>query len=158
MLVNIKLSCLSQTRASSQLKDKVHDLTYDEIRHLSVKPLKGNTREPQMWMPPESAVRQLALILECQLEYLLTAGFPGAPTPPFLEKGCLYKCADGTVEYNLGQNVHIDDISEILCKSPDALKRKIEDLTGKNTRKPAVRKVQKQAPGNKRTLEYTPQK
>ena len=67
-------------------------LTYDEIRQYRIMvPQKTHAKarptsfwNPQSWLPLVEAIEKLSRLVECQLEYLFTAGFHEADTPDFL--------------------------------------------------------------------------
>ena len=56
-------------------------LSFDQVRALtigkksSVSITGQTTKDPKRWLPPESAIRQLADIVQLQIDYLLIAGF-----------------------------------------------------------------------------------
>ena len=56
-------------------------LSFDQVRALtigkksSVSITGQTTKDPKRWLPPESAIRQLADIDQLQIDYLLIAGF-----------------------------------------------------------------------------------
>ena len=61
-------------------------------------------RNPQLWMPPHSALVKVAKIVTLQIEYYLTVGTADAKLPPFLLSGCFSKTLDGSIEYNFGED------------------------------------------------------
>ena len=56
-------------------------LSFDQVRALtigkksSVSITGKTTKDPKRWLPPESAIRRLADIVQLQIDYLLIAGF-----------------------------------------------------------------------------------
>ena len=60
---------------------------------------------PQLWMPPASAMVKVADLVDLQIKYLMTAGKHDAPLPNFMSSGCLRKTSTGEVEYDLGPDV-----------------------------------------------------
>ncbi len=121
------------------------DLTFSQIRQITIKyPGKLTLRKPHQWMPPSSALHQIALLVDYQIQYLLTAGDHAAYVPNFLEKGCLRKDSDGTVCYYLGPDAYVA-CPEHLLKIPDAEMKRLL----KRARKPIRRK---------RAADDTPQK
>lgn len=86
-------------------------LSFDQVRALtigkksSVSITGQTTKDPKRWLPPESAIRRLADIVQLQIDYLLIAGFHEKDLPDFLSKGCLVK-KDGHVEYDFGPDSH----------------------------------------------------
>ena len=58
------------------------ELSFEETRQITMKfPNVDKLRHPKLWLPPESALRKIASLIDCQLDYLLTAGYPSAITP-----------------------------------------------------------------------------
>jgi hypothetical protein len=92
--------------------------TYEEIRQLSILPPKAKTineyRNPQNWMPPASAIENLGKNVQCLVDYYHTAGHDEAPLPKFLEKGCMKKLIDGTIEYDFGADSYMKDVQEAI--------------------------------------------
>jgi hypothetical protein len=103
--------------------------TYDEIRQMSIIPTNAKTilyyRSPQSWMPPASAIDQLGKNVECLIAYYMTAGTHNSPMPNFLQDGCLIKLKDGSIEYDLGPDVHIKDVKESLVIDQASLLEKM---------------------------------
>ena len=121
-----------------------NNLTFEEVRHLTIKPLNASkVRSPKLWMPPQSAVRKVASLLDCHLAYLVTAGMASAPTPNFMQYGCLQKCSDGTIQYDLGEDVHTDCPEDQLTADPECIAKKLNFTLARP---------------RKRTLPSTPQK
>ena len=128
----------------------VNELTLEQVRQLSIfgvrkKKTGDTTRNPQLWMPPESAIEKLARLVQCQIDYLETAGIPDASLPKFLKSGCLIKTADGQVEYNFGTDAYIGDVQQMidvpivsshLPPMSKKRKREIGATPKKQTRKP----------------------
>ena len=91
-------------------------------------------------MPPITALQQLAKLVQCQIEYLLTVCSPGATLPDFLSIGCLEKREDGSTFYNLGPDSHVDNKEQLLKIPESELEMKIQELTqSKRTRKSCKR-------------------
>ncbi|XP_052228711.1 uncharacterized protein LOC127842952 [Dreissena polymorpha] len=77
-------------------------------------------------MPPYSAVQSLIRLIDCQLEYMLTAWTHNAELPDFLGKGCLTKDAfTGNISYDFGKESYIDKIDDLLQIDEDLLSQKI---------------------------------
>lgn len=86
---------------------KSYDLSFMDVRAATigkaVDPTQQSgykTNDPRRWLPPESAVWQLAELVQLQISYLQTAGYHNAEMPKFLESSCLQKTASGEIEYN----------------------------------------------------------
>ena len=95
-------------------------------------------------MPPESCVRQLALVLQSTIDYMLTAGDHAAITPNFMSYGCFKNRQDGLVEYDLGPEAKSSTIDQLYDELvTDRIKPKTP---------------QKKPTSTKRTHENTPQK
>ncbi|CAC5405586.1 unnamed protein product [Mytilus coruscus] len=123
-------------------------LTFEEVRQLTIKiPGKSDFRHPQTWMPPESSLRQLAKLVQCQIDYLLTVFNPGASLPNFMASGCLKVRQDGSTIYNQGPNCHIDNRDNLITVSEETLANKLKAHTIPLNRK-----------SGKRQLDDTPQK
>ncbi|KAH3835944.1 hypothetical protein DPMN_109313 [Dreissena polymorpha] len=76
-------------------------------------------------MPPYSAVQSLIRLVDCQLEYMLTAWTHNAELPHFPGKGCLTKDAyTGNVSYDFGKKSYIDEIDDLQIVE-DLLSQKI---------------------------------
>lgn len=93
-------------------------------------------RNAQLWMPPESAIRVLADLVQLFVDYLSTAGVPDATLPDFLKCGCLRKNESGQVEYDFGKERHAS-LAEILKNKPTEIssKRKMGATPQKGRRK-----------------------
>ena len=129
------------------------DLTYEEVQRNSMR--KGRkvagdietgslevTRQcsnPQLWMPPASAMVKVADLVDLQIKYLMTAGKHDAPLPNFMSSGCLRKTSTGEVEYDLGPDVFAKcPLNNIQKQSPikeAAKKRRAMDTPQKGQRK-----------------------
>ena len=102
---------------SNRMKRQNQNMTFNEVRADTIGkreqtdlqfPGTQLTKDPQRWLPPETAVRRLAQLLELQIEYLDTVGNHGATLPDFLKKQCLRKTESGEVEYDFGPEACID--------------------------------------------------
>lgn len=123
-------------------------LTFEAVRQNTIKrPKQTGFRPPNQWLPPQSALLQLAMLLECQIEYLFTAWHPDMRVPEFGEKGCLKVSEDGFVEYDLGENVRIKDPEELLVMSD----KELEDAMKYAKKKPMQQRA-------KRVTHETPQR
>ena len=85
------------------------ELTSEEVRQLSIKPPKKDFRHPQSWMPPISGLKLLAKLIQCQIDYMLTAWSHDALLPDFLSYGCIMRSDAGEITYDMGPDVHVDD-------------------------------------------------
>ena len=102
-------------------------LSMEDVRQMSVKlPNKNVFKHPQSWMPPESALRKLCRLTQCQIDYLMTSYNHSAELPDFLASGCLLKSNDGDIIYNLGENIHTDDKASLLVIPEDQLTARID--------------------------------
>lgn len=109
-------------------------------------------------MPPESVLDHLVKLYDCQIEYLFTAGISNAKLPKFMEKGCLKKNDDGDVEFDFGNEVHIDGKYKLLTVTESELAAKIKKVSKplKPERTSDLKKNSKT--GHKRQMKDTPQK
>ncbi|CAG2206782.1 unnamed protein product [Mytilus edulis] len=128
------------------------EIRYDygdvKVRQLSVKhPGKSEFRHPQTWMPPESALRQLGKLVQCQIDYLLTTFNHEANLPNFVGSGCLNLRQDGTTIFNLGPECHISNKKDLLTVPEEVIGKKLKEYA-----MPLKRKA------GKRISEDTPQK
>ena len=109
-------------------------LSFDQVRALtigkksSVSITGQTTKDPKRWLPPESAIRRLADIVQLQIDYLLIAGFHEKELPDFLSKGCLVK-KDGHIEYDFGPDAHFLSIDTlpVVSEMEESKKRGNED-------------------------------
>ena len=112
---------------SNGMKKKDNNMSFSDIRastigkretSASIFPGSRVTNNPQRWLPPETALRRLAQLVELQIEYLDTAGHHNATLPNFLGKQCLKKNESGEVEYDFGPeaNVNVNDIPSLKTK------------------------------------------
>lgn len=122
-------------------------LSNQAVRQLSIKlPRQECNRNPQLWMPPESALTKLALLIQCQIDYLLTVGDSAASLPNFLDRGCLKK-VENQIEYDLGVDCRVENWKDLLHITDAELVTQVENAKLKQTKGK-----------KKRTLESTPQK
>lgn len=86
------------------------------------------TKDPKRWLPPESAIRRLAELIQLQIDYLLIAGYHDKELPDFLKKRCLRKTDDHT-EYDFGPDAHFVSIDSlpVINKTRRSSKRTQED-------------------------------
>ena len=89
-------------------------LTYEETRYLSMyDPISKKQKDPRQFLPPMSCLSRIGNLINCQLEYLLTAGEHSAVTPKFLEYDCLERTESGKVVYNFGPEAKINIPEEL---------------------------------------------
>ena len=109
-------------------------VSYDTVRALSIgkkeaaSPAGYVTRDPKRWLPPESAIRRLAELIQLQIDYLLTAGYCDSELPDFLSKNCLTK-VDDQIEYDFGPDAHFVSVDSLpaVTKTIRTSKRAQED-------------------------------
>lgn len=101
-------------------------LSFEEVRQLSIQPIStmARTKHPTQWMPPKSALLQVAKLINCQIAYLFSVGNPNSKLPDFLTLGPFKKDVDG-LSYDLGPDVKIDNVQEILTIPIDDLKSSV---------------------------------
>ena len=135
-------------------------LTLEEIRQISIKVPGKEFKHPQTWMPPISAIKQLAKLVQCQIAYFLTVLNPQASLPNFISIGCLEKRKDGTTWYNLGAESHVDNKETLLTIPEKDLAEKLKSLSTKQSRKSCKRRQdetpQKGKPTKRQPLMSTP--
>ncbi|VDI78878.1 Hypothetical predicted protein [Mytilus galloprovincialis] len=104
-------------------------LTYQEVRQISIqlpsKKQKDGTRNPQLWLPPESVVERLARNVSCLIKYYLSAGNHSAQLPDFLTEGCLVKTSTGEIEYDFGDDAYVKDIHSVITIPQEDIMLKI---------------------------------
>ena len=93
-------------------------LSFDQVRALtigkksSVSITGQTTKDPKRWLPPESAIRRLADIVQlqiiCWLQVFMRKSFQTS-VPDFLGKGCLVK-KDGHIEYDFWPDAHFSSV------------------------------------------------
>ena len=133
---------------SDQYRSK--NLSFDEVRKLSVLNEKTQKQKPaRNWLPPRSVLVKCATLLQCNVDYMLTAGYHSAESPQFLNYGCLKKGSDGSIQYDFGPDVRTDDIRRDLSLI------NTENIIAAN-RSMTTPKKKKRA--TKRTIVTTPQK
>ncbi|VDI60745.1 Hypothetical predicted protein [Mytilus galloprovincialis] len=89
-------------------------LTFAEIRQLSIKLPGKEFKHPHTWLPPTSALDNLADLVQLQLDYFATIGLHSASLPNFISKGCLNKLQDNSIKINLGEDVFVSNRSLLL--------------------------------------------
>lgn len=86
-----------------------HELTFAEVRQLTIKPPNKEFRHPQTWIPLEGALKKLGSLIQCHIDYLMSTWNHEADLPKFLEYGCLLKTTDGDIIYDLGDDIHVPE-------------------------------------------------
>ena len=132
--------------------------TMKEVRQLSIKlPNRSEFRHPQSWMPPESALKNLCRLTQCQADYLMTAGDHSAELPNFVERGCLIKSNDGHVAYNLGNDTYTREKKLLLEIPEDELSAKMKEakVSKSKTKKRGLLVTPSKMPKSKRKLQMS---
>lgn len=115
------------------------ELSFEEVRQLTIKvPTIKDTnqnRNPKLWLPASSVLRKLSLNVICYIKYLLTAGTADTRLPNFLSDGCLTKSVSGEIEFELGEEAHVEDISSMILVPPNVLLEKNKQTRKKTTSK-----------------------
>ena len=93
-------------------------LTFEEVRQLSIKLPGKEIRNPQLWLPPLSAIKKVACLIKSHTEYLMTVCKPEADLPDFIGNGGLRKTKDDEIIYDFGEEVRYNTEKELL-KLPD---------------------------------------
>ena len=120
-----------------------HKLSFEALRQSTIKmPRQSRFKPPNHWLPPKHALHQLALLLECQVEYLFTAWQPDTKVPNFAAKGCLKVNDDGFVQYDLGEEVRVEKQEELLVLTDKELNNSLKASRRKPTRHTAKRGTQ----------------
>ncbi|CAC5425792.1 unnamed protein product [Mytilus coruscus] len=98
-------------------KEKTEQLSFEEVRKITMKytssKREGKLKNPQLWMPPASALLKLATNVQCLIDYYLTAGYHNKDLPDFISRGCLKKTQAGEIEFDLGEESKILNIETI---------------------------------------------
>lgn len=125
---------------------KCKDISFAEVRAITIQKQQESlfpggkvTSNPQRWLPPESAVRRLAELVDLQIMYLDTAGHHAAELPNFLGKQCLKKSTTGEIEYDFGPEArtNVEEISPLKSNQ----KRAQEKTPQKGKRKKKLKTV-----------------
>ena len=118
-------------------------LSFEALRQSTIKmPRQSRFKPPNHWLPPKHALHQLALLLECQVEYLFTAWQPDTKVPNFAAKGCLKVNDDGFVQYDLGEEVRVEKQEELLVLTDEELNNSLKASRRKPTGHTAKRGTQ----------------
>ncbi|XP_070182538.1 uncharacterized protein, partial [Littorina saxatilis] len=102
------------------------NLTATEVRHLSITSAKKGYKDPNKWMPPVSALLQVAQLIDLQIQYLFTAGNHSAKLPDFLEHDCFIQDEKGRIRHNFGPERRAEELNELLVLDEEHLKRSLE--------------------------------
>ena len=75
-----------------------YNVTFNDVRAATIRKTVSQTEQggyktadPRRWLPPKSAVRKLAEIMQLQITYFQTAGHHDAELPDFLSCSCLQR-------------------------------------------------------------------
>ena len=108
------------------MKHNATGIAYETVRVTTIGKKTANcptcyvTRNPKLWLPPESVIRRLAELIQLQIDYLVTVGSHASPQPKFLSKNCLMK-TDGTVEYDFGPDAYFVSMDSLRTLPPKKL-------------------------------------
>ncbi|XP_071123996.1 uncharacterized protein [Mytilus edulis] len=96
--------------------------TLEQVRQLSIKYPDKPFRPLVSWMPSKSALLQFIKLINCQIQYLLTAWKHDAALPDFIGSGCLMKDSEGNIQYNFGSDIRIGTREDALTLPEDDIK------------------------------------
>ena len=132
-----------------RLLHAVCDLTFEEIRQISIKdPKKTEYKHVQKWLPPRSVLLKFVKLIDCQIDYLFTLGHHEATLPDFVAKGCLLRDNFGNIYYDFGGEAKFSNKEDLLVLNERELSQKLNMLMQSEKKKTTT----------KRSLQYTPQK
>ena len=102
-------------------------------------------------MPPVTALKNVANLINCQIAYLLTLWKHDAVLPEFLKEGCLKKDRLGNIQFDFGGDVRVEKLEDLLTIDESELKVRMNEvsLTSKRKRqdttpsKPGTRRKKK---------------
>ena len=98
-----------------RLLHAVCDLTFEEIRQISIKdPKKTEYKHVQKWLPPRSVLLKFVKLIDCQIDYLFTLGHHEATLPDFVAKGCLLRDNFGNIYYDFGGEAKFSNKEDLL--------------------------------------------
>ena len=123
-------------------------LGYEEIRQISIKLPKKQTKDPPKWLPPLSAIKKVMCLIQSQIDYLLTVCKPEADLPDFIGNGGLRRTKEGDIMY-LGEDVRYSHEKELTIIPDEVMTVRIRE-----TRKPTNIQCRKK----KRDLSESPKK
>ena len=101
------------------------NLTYEEVRQMSIKLPGKEMKIPQQWLPPLSAIQKILCLIQSQLDYLLTVCKPEADLPDFIGNGGLRRTKEGDIVYDLGEDVRYNNENELTTIPEDVLQERI---------------------------------
>ena len=138
------VNAIKELYCTGKLKHNATGIAYETVRATTIGKKTANcptgyvTRNPKLWLPPESVIRRLAELIQLQIDYLLTVGSHASPQPKFLSKNCLKK-TDGTVEYDFGPDAYFVSIDSLptlpFKKTSNAQKRSMYVTPQKGARR-----------------------
>lgn len=107
------------------------------LSRFSIQPIAVNAKikHPTYWMPPKSALEQFVKLINCQITYLFMLGKPDAKLPDFSSLGPFQKDSGGNIAYDLGPEVGINNLNEVLSDSYENLKHAINQAKKVRKRK-----------------------
>ncbi|XP_067660602.1 uncharacterized protein [Haliotis asinina] len=129
-------------------------LSLEDVRQLSIKMPRKDFRNPNLWMPPKTALQKIVKLINCHIQYLMTVWNHEADLPDFIASGCLTKHKEGAIEYNLGPDVHCNEVEKLLGKSEREMERVMRDARKQRNKRSCPETPDKQA--RKRPLVSTP--
>lgn len=105
------------------------NLTYEEVRQMSIKLPGKEVKIPQQWLPPMSAIRKVLCLIKSQIDYLLTVCKPEADLPDFIGNGGLRRTKEGDIIYDLGEDVRYNNENELTTIPEDLLLERIDHMS-----------------------------
>lgn len=116
-------------------------------------------RNPQQWLPPLSAIKKVACLVQSHAEYLMTICKPDADLPDFIGNGGLCRTKEGDIMYDFDDEAHYSDEQLLLTTSDSVLKERVLQARSRLARQSRKKRDLSESPykeekGAKRTL-YT---
>ena len=108
---DVYISILKDLYCPKRLRGR--NLTYEEVRQMSIKLPGKEVKIPQQWLPPLSAIRKVLCLIKSQIDYLLTVCKPEADLPDFIGNGGLRGTKEGDIIYDLGEDVRYNNENEL---------------------------------------------
>ena len=138
------VNAIEKLYCTGKLKHNATGIAYETVCITTIGKKTANcptcyvTRNPKLWLPPESVIRRLAELIQLQIDYLVTEGSHASPQPKFLSKNCLMK-TDGTVEYDFGPDAYFVSMDSLRTlppkKTSNAQKRSMYVIPQKGARR-----------------------
>ena len=107
-------------------------------------------------MVPKSALLQFIKLINCQIQYLLTAWKHDAPLPDFIGSGCLMKDAEGNIQYKFGSDIRIGTREDVLTLPEDDIKILYSKKGKKKRQRSANNTPTKEKEGKRKAVMSTP--